>query len=111
MRAKLEKLDPLHSCPQCEGYAPLAKAFGAQCPVARQTERWRKESRAKLRHHLMRTTDSEFDSLVSDYGRIARLLASNGDKIGDDWPARAGILAEVVLDARNRVAVVEMRNG
>jgi hypothetical protein len=45
---------------------------------------------------------------MSDYVRLSRRLAANGDAIGGDWPARVAILAEVVMDARNRVEIAAM---
>lgn len=107
MREKLKKLNPLHSCPQCEGYAPLAAASMAQCERAQAAERWRKKSRRELARNRMRVSDREFDALVTDYGRLSQRLAANGDTVGADWPARVGLLADVVLDARSRVEMVE----
>lgn len=51
----------------------------------------------------MRVPDSELTDLLANYGRLSRRLAVSNDKIGDDWPARAAMLAEVVIEARNRV--------
>jgi hypothetical protein len=45
---------------------------------------------------------------MSDYVRLSRRLAANGDVIGSEWPARVAILAEVVMDARNRVEIAAM---
>ena len=103
MRESLKSLDPLHSCPQCEGFSPMAKSVGARCSAVTATDRFRKRAREKLKKKRMRTTDAEFTQLVTDYGRISRRLSTNGDTIGRDWPARVALLAEVVLDARNRV--------
>lgn len=45
---------------------------------------------------------------MADYVRLSRRLAANGDEIGGDWPARVAVMAEVVLDARNRVEIAAM---
>lgn len=51
----------------------------------------------------MQVPDSDFTALLADYGRLSRRLAANRDEIDGNWPTRVAVMAEVVMDARNRV--------
>lgn len=89
----------------------MAKAAGARCPVAKATDRFRRQARAELARKRMRVSEIEFAGLLANYGRVAHRLAASGDEIRGDWPARVAILAEVVLDARNRVEMKALSDG
>lgn len=86
----------------------MAANAGARCERAKAVSAWQESARRELAKHRMRVTEVELTALLADYGRLSARISSAGDRVDGDWPARVAILAEVVLDARCRVEMVEL---